>query len=638
MAGRLWGGGLMGASGRWRPLSVAASRIRADLAFAVVDLVAVVAAYSIGLGLRMMDPLVGDPREYWYDLLLVLPLIVVVHLAANAIAGAYGHVWEFASLSEAVRLIVANAAASAVVVTAAILLRGPLSLSMSGIALVAGGFVSLVIMGLIRFRSRLFSYRRSTGGPRTIVVGSGQDAAVFARRAQELEGGPRVVGFIGRGNGHPGRARLLAELPVLGGLDSLPEIVQQNDVDQVVVASRDPSLVKAVVDACLEVEVRLRILPAVEEVLQERTAPLDLRDIRVEDLLSRDPVATDMSAVARLIEGKRILVTGAGGSIGSEIVRQILKLAPSAVFALDRDETLLHQAGLLWPGSAQSVLASIRDAETLIRIFESLQPDIVFHAAALKHVPVLEHFPEEAVLTNVVGTRNLIEAGSRVGVERFVLISTDKAVDPTSVMGATKRVAELLIKAGNERQDGCRYTAVRFGNVLGSRGSVIPTFVSQIRSGGPVTVTDPEMTRYFMTVDEAVQLVLQSATLARDSEIFLLDMGEPVRIDYLARRLIRLAGLIPDVDVSVKYTGVRPGEKLHEELSNGPVEVTSHPQIFEVPLSHPGAGILAEAVFDLEECALAGEIDEVLQLLASLANGSLKNRAGVVGKQTEVSV
>lgn len=618
---------------------MAASRIRADMAFAVVDLIAVTAAYAVGLGLRMMDPLVGDPREFWLDLVLILPLIVFVHLAANALAGAYGHVWEYASLSEAVRLILANAAASAIVVTATILfLRGPLGLSLSGIALVAGGFISLLIMGLIRFRSRLFSYRRSTGGPRTIVVGSGQDAAAFARRAQELEGGARVVGFVGKGNGQPGRSRLLAELPVLGGLDVLTEIVEEADVDQVVVASSDPLIVKEVVDACLEVEVRLRILPAVEEVLRERAAPLDLRDIRVEDLLSRDPIVTDMSAVTQLIEGKRILVTGAGGSIGSEIVRQVLDLRPAAVFALDRDETLLHEAGLLWPGKAQPVLASIRDAEALIRVFERLRPEVVFHAAALKHVPVLEHFPEEAVLTNVIGTRNVIEAGSRVGVQNFVLISTDKAVDPTSVMGATKRVAELLIKAGNERRDGCRYTAVRFGNVLGSRGSVIPTFVSQIRSGGPVTVTDPEMTRYFMTVDEAVQLVLQSTTLARESEVFLLDMGEPVRIAHLAKRLIRLAGLIPNVDIDVEYMGIRPGEKLREELSSGPVEVTSHPQIFEVPLSHPGAVTLAEAVSDLETCATSGETDEVLQLLASLAEGSLRKRSGVVDSKTEVSI
>ena len=330
-----------------------------------------------------------------------------------------------------------------------------------------------------------------------------------------------------------------------------------------------------------------------------------------------------MSAISEVISGKRVLVTGGGGSIGSELVNQVFDYNPESVWALDRDETILHEAQLRWPKKANVVLADVRDGTTVLRAFERIKPDVVFHAAALKHVPVLENHPEEAVLTNVVGTLNVIEAGSRSGVERFVLISTDKAVDPTSVMGATKRVAELLVKAGNERRDGCLYTAVRFGNVLGSRGSVIPTFVTQIRNGGPVTVTSKEMTRYFMTVDEAVQLVLQAAGLARGSEVFLLDMGEPVRIEDLARRLIRLAGLIPDVDIAIEFTGSRPGEKLNEDLAKGPVDVTSHPKIFEVQLSHPGAGLLVDAVSKLEQAAKSGDTSVVTEMLNSLAEGDL---------------
>ena len=371
---------------------------------------------------------------------------------------------------------------------------------------------------------------------------------------------------------------------------------------------------------------RLRILPGVEEVLNDQRAPLDVRDIKVEDLLIREPVATDLTSIREFLHGKRVLITGAGGSIGSELVNQVLTYQPESVWALDRDETLLHEAQLRWPGVANVVLADIREAETVLRDFERIKPDVVFHAAALKHVPVLESYPEEAVLTNVVGTLNVIEAGSRVGVERFVLISTDKAVDPSSVMGATKRVAEMLVKAGNERKDGCLYTAVRFGNVLGSRGSVIPTFVTQIRNGGPVTVTDPEMSRYFMTVDEAVQLVLQASGLARRSEVFLLDMGEPVRIESLARRLIRLAGLIPDVDIAIEYTGIRPGEKMSEELAKGPVEVTSHPKVYEVQLAHPGAGALADAVATLEQAARTGDTSVVTDVLNSLAGGDLECR------------
>jgi FlaA1/EpsC-like NDP-sugar epimerase len=259
----------------------------------------------------------------------------------------------------------------------------------------------------------------------------------------------------------------------------------------------------------------------------------------------------------------------------------------------------------------------------MIRIFEHIGPHIVFHAAALKHVPVLEANPEEAVLTNVIGTRNVIEAGSRVGMERFILISTDKAVDPTSVMGATKRVAEIMTQVGSERDDGCVYTAVRFGNVLGSRGSVIPTFVEQIKSGGPVTVTDAGMTRYFMTVDEAVQLVLQASALATGSELFLLDMGEPVKIDDLARRLIRLAGLTPDEDIEIRYVGRRPGEKLNEVLSNHPLEHTAHDKIYDVRLDHPQAGTLMEIVTEMESSALRGETALVLAKLNELADGQL---------------
>lgn len=628
LAGGKLGGVGNGANGGARQsIAVAASRVRVDLAFALVDLVVVVAAYSIGVGLRMLDTGVEDAGVYWIDLVKVLPVIVAIHLSANALAGAYGHVWEYASMSEAIRLMIANAASGILIVGAALTLRGPFDLRISVGSLVIGCFISLLMMGLVRFRSRLFSHRRQMEGPRTVVVGSGHSAVTFARRSLEVEGGGRVIGFVAGPGTDLGQERRLADLPVFGPFEDLVPIIRSESVDQVVVASAEPDIVRAVVDACIEVPVRLKILPAVEEVMNDRKASVDLRDIKVEDLLPRDEVETDMSLVANLLQGKRVLVTGGGGSIGSEVVKQVLRYEPDAVFALDRDETLLHESKLAWGGAAHVILADIRDADAVLRVFERIRPDIVFHAAALKHVPVLEDHPEEAVLTNIVGTRNVIEAGSRVGVERFVLISTDKAVEPTSVMGATKRVAELLVKAGNARHDGCRYTAVRFGNVLGSRGSVIPTFVSQIRGGGPVTVTDPGMTRYFMTVDEAVQLVLQAAALARDSEVFLLDMGEPVRIEHLARRLIRLAGLIPDVDIKVEFSGIRPGEKLNEELAVGPVNTTSHPKIFEVPLSHPGAGTLAEAVSTLEQAATAGDTDTVVNLLSALAEGTLTSPA-----------
>lgn len=606
--------------GRWLAISRTASRVRADIAFAMTDAVVVSAAYSTALAMRMLDPDVSNGEAYWSGLFVFIPFIVLTHIVANAVAGAYGHVWEYASVSEATRLAVANGSASVVIVLGGWAARETLDVVVPFLTLVTGGLLTFLLAGLVRFRSRMFSLKKHGEGPAMLVVGSGREAAAFARRLTDIDGGGRVLGFVNDHNGGPANPRLVADLPVLGSLEDIPEIVIGQEVDQIVIAGGDPAVVAAVVDMCLDIDVRLRILPGIENVISDRTAPLDVRDIKVEDLLVREAIETDMTVVSEILHGKTVLVTGGGGSIGSEIVRQVLKYEPSQVWALDRDETLLHEASINWLGEAEIVLCDIRDANTVLRAVERIKPDVIFHAAALKHVPVLEQFPEEAVLTNVIGTRNLIEAGSRVGVERFVLISTDKAVDPSSIMGASKMAAELLVKAGNARDDGCIYTAVRFGNVLGSRGSVIPTFVSQIRAGGPVTVTDRMMKRYFMTVDESVQLVLQAAALSRGSEVFLLDMGESVYIDDLARRLIRLAGLIPDVDIAIEYTGIRPGEKLEEVLANGPVDVTTNTKIFEVKLYEPEGGIIAGIVADLEYAALEGNSIMVTELLDSLAN------------------
>ena len=595
---------------RWVALSRTAARVRTDITFAFIDALVVVLSYTTALALRMMDAHVDDGVGYWRTLLMALPIIIAIHIVANAFAGAYGHVWEYASVSEATRLAVANGAATTVVVLLAWVIRWPSNFIVPFLTLVAGGLLTFLLTGLVRFRSRLFSFKKAEGGPAMLVVGSGIEAAAFARRLSDIDNGGRVVGFVNDSNGRPANSRLVADLPILGSLEDIPTIVYDMEIDQVVVAGGDPDVVRSVVDSCLDIDVRLRILPGVEDIVTDRTAPLDVRDIKVEDIMVRDAVITDMANVSELLRGKRVLVTGAGGSIGSEIVRQVLGYEVAEVWAMDRDETLLHEAQIVWRHKAKLTLGDVRDGDAVLRTLEKAKPDIVFHAAALKHVPILERFPGEAALTNVVGTRNLIEASSRVGVERFVLISTDKAVDPSSVMGASKRAAELLVKAGNSRRDGCIYTAVRFGNVMGSRGSVIPTFISQIRAGGPVTVTDPKMKRYFMTVNEAVELVLQAASLAEGSEVFLLDMGESVYIADLARRLIRLAGLIPDVDIKIEYSGVRPGEKLEEALASGPVEVTANPKIFEVRLSNPGGAVIAEAVADLEEAALKG--DEIL--------------------------
>jgi len=621
----------------WRAIARGAARVRADIAFAFIDVFIVIGAYTVALAVRMLDLFgVEDPQKYFRDFARVIPLIIVIHIVANAIAGAYGHVWEHASTDEAMKVVIANTGAGILLLGVSYLLKITESDLVLPVAVaVIGAFLSLAGMGLIRFRSRLFSFRKTGGATRILVVGTGRDAAVFARQVPTLSDQGLAVGFVSEGHVAPQSVRRLAGLPILGHLGQVADLVREHEINEVVVVGTDPVRTREVVDRCLEVDVRLRILPAAGDVMGDRNAAVDVRDIKVEDLLARPRVATNLEEVAGLLKGKRVLVTGAGGSIGGEIVGQVLGFEPAGVWALDRDETLLHDASLGWKGEAHIVLADVRNAEKTLSTFERIRPDVVFHAAALKHVPVLEEFPDEAVLTNVVGTRNVIEAGSRAGMTNFVLISTDKAVDPSSVMGATKRIAELMVQLGQHRNDGCVYTAVRFGNVLGSRGSVIPTFVEQIKIGGPVTVTDPDMTRYFMTVDEAVQLVLQASALADGSEVFVLDMGDPVRIVDLARRLIRLAGLTPGADIAIEYTGRRPGEKLTESLSTDPMALTRNPQIFEARLGHPTAYVVLDSVADLEDAAHAGNQDEVRRLLSHLASAAIGVETVTSGAELE---
>jgi FlaA1/EpsC-like NDP-sugar epimerase len=326
----------------------------------------------------------------------------------------------------------------------------------------------------------------------------------------------------------------------------------------------------------------MRVLPDVVDLVDRQATIRDLRDLRIEDLLGREQVETDFEAVRALLCGRRVLITGAGGSIGAEIARQVSSFDPAALLLLDHDETHLHDLCSGLPGESTQLLADVRDRAVLDRLFASHRPEIVFHAAAHKHVPVLESHPAEAVRTNSLGTRNVVAAAVEAGVERLVFISTDKAVQASSVMGASKRLAEQILLTS--RPDGALFCAVRFGNVLGSRGSVIPTFLRQIDAGEPVTITDPRMTRFFMSIREAVQLVLQSAAMTRGGEIFVLEMGEPVRIIDLAQRMIRLAGRRVGSDVEIRIVGTRPGEKLVEQLHEAgeSLEPTAHRSIRQI--------------------------------------------------------
>jgi FlaA1/EpsC-like NDP-sugar epimerase len=418
----------------------------------------------------------------------------------------------------------------------------------------------------------------------------------------------------------------MCDLPVLGDLAAIPDLVLAHEIDEIVIAMPRASgaVVRQVVRAALVAGVKTRTVPAMSDIISGRVSVASLRQVEIQDLLRRDPIQTDLDQVRVLATGETVMVTGAGGSIGSELVRQVARLEPAQVLLLGHGENsifdILAELAERFPHvTAVPVVADVRDRERLRQIFEQYRPYSVFHAAAHKHVPLMECNVAEAVTNNVLGTKNVTELAAEYGVEHLVLISTDKAVRPTNIMGATKRVAEQIVQEIAESQER-KFVAVRFGNVLGSRGSVVPTFLRQIRTGGPVTVTHPEMRRYFMTIPEAVQLVLQAGALGRGGEVFVLDMGEPVKVLDLATDLIRLSGLEVGTDIEIRFTGARPGEKLYEELffdSENAIP-TDHPKVLRAKNGTLPIG-LSTVVEALVEGARTGRPDdEIRELLGRL--------------------
>jgi FlaA1/EpsC-like NDP-sugar epimerase len=567
----------------------------------VLDFCVLVAAFFAAYLLRFDFDI---PSNHWRNLAVQLPFVVLLQFLALTLAGGRDFIWRYTDVTHARSFLYAALGSVLVLVWLRVLLspehwawRVPLSISFFDTVLAFAGTFSLRLLrrGVYEHTKRRKQLKGIANGSRdgkpklpVLLIGAGQ-AGVLA--AKEIGGRGdldlEIKGFIDDDRGKIGRS-VVKRHRVLGTTEDLPRLVRSLGIDHVVITIAQASRqdIQRIIKICEEIPIKVRIIPGLYEILDGRVGISRIRDLQVEDLLGREPVRLEEESIRTFLYGKTVMVTGAGGSIGSELARQVAWFKPSRLLLVERAEFALfnvdHQLKELWPSlSIVPLVADIGDEVRMVSIFKQFRPEVVLHAAAHKHVPMMETNPMEAVKNNVLATNLLGELAGKFGVNVFVLISSDKAVRPTSVMGASKRVAELVVQS-LEQQFETRFVAVRFGNVIGSAGSVIPIFQEQIRKGGPVTVTHPDMTRYFLTIPEAVQLVLQASAMAQGGEIYILDMGEPVSILDMAKDTITLSGLKPFEDINIVFTGIRPGEKLFEELEVDEASLTKtrHPKIF----------------------------------------------------------
>ena len=498
------------------------------------------------------------------------PFYTVIGIVIFAVFKLYTSLWEYASLDEAIRIVAACAVVDVIsfVIMKLFAMKMPMSFHF------LNGILLAVLILLIRFSYRLLrrNWRHtSRGAKRTLLIGAGRSGMMTLTDIQaNKESDNRVVRIIDDDESKWGQ--YLLGVKIIGGRDKIVETAKKLNIEEIIIAIPSATNLqrREIIEICRETNCKLRILPSILQLANGEVSVSRLRDVQIEDLLGRDSVKVDLSDIMSYVSNSVILVTGGGGSIGSELCRQIASHAPETLIIFDIYENNAYEIQMelmrKYPTLDLVVLiGSVRDRERLDAVFEQYRPQYVFHAAAHKHGPLMETSPNEAIKNNVFGTLNVARAADKYSAKRMLLISTDKAVNPTNVMGASKRICEMIVQTMNNHSE-TEYVAVRFGNVLGSNGSVIPLFRKQIEQGGPVTVTHKDIIRYFMTIPEAVSLVLQAGAYAKGGEIFVLDMGKPVRIDDLARNMIRLSGYEPDVDIHISYTGLRPGEKLFEEL------------------------------------------------------------------------
>ncbi|HEY3266257.1 MAG TPA: nucleoside-diphosphate sugar epimerase/dehydratase [Armatimonadota bacterium] len=612
-----------------------------------LETIAFIAASYLAFYLRFDGHILKSNQALWLD---CLPLIIVVRLGCTWAFTRYRIAWRRVSMTDLAYVCAASTSGSIVLWLAVRAVHGA---QPRGVLLL-DWFLTMNFQVALRVAVRVmvvghnaWHLRRlvhGAPGKRVLVVGAGYTGYRAVRGMKEdPTAGLHPVGFL---DDDPAKHNTRIQgVPVLGPISRLAEMVRRHHVEQVVVAipALPPARLREIVSMDEETPAHLTIMPSLPQTLSGKTATRLIRSIRVEDLLERTPVSVNMEGIAAYLTGERVLVTGAGGSIGSELCRQIICLNPASLIILGQGENSIfwteHELRSEHNFHAIPVIADIKDRVKLEAVYQQYRPTVVFHAAAHKHVPLMEQNPEEAIKNNVFGTRNLAELSIEYGVKRFVMISTDKAVNPTSVMGTTKRVAEMVVQSLAQRIEALRngdregamlqlnsihaehpitrFAAVRFGNVLGSRGSVVPTMQRQIEKGGPVTVTHAEMVRFFMTIPEAVLLVIQAGSMSHNGEVFVLDMGKPVKIMDLARNLIRLSGFTPDKDIPIKITGIRPGEKLYEEVLTAEegTNITSHEKIFVARSSSIDHAALHLALERLELLAQRGNAAAIRETL-----------------------
>jgi FlaA1/EpsC-like NDP-sugar epimerase len=606
---------------------MSSSRLSVRNRFVLIGDIALIIVSVLGSFALRLD--VSELPFYFPAALMMCAAALLIKIPVYFYFGLYRRLWIYASTSE-LRLITFAVTAASVLTSGLMLVIINFHWVLPGMPRSALGIdwlLSLVLIGGSRFALRILAEQsfgpRNGKARRVLVIGAGDAGALVVRELQKSSQLNLVpVGFL---DDDPAKQNhQIYGVSVIGKVNKIASILDNQQVEEVIIAipSAPGSIIRLVNDACRRKGIPSRTMPGIYELIGGKVSVNRLREVDITDLLRREPVKIDDRLVGGIIQGKRVLVTGAGGSIGREICRQVARWSPSSLVLLGHGENSIFESLLELTENfpqllIQPIIADVRDTNRIQEVFLLHKPQVVFHAAAHKHVPLMEANVEEAVTNNVLGTRNVVDSANRQRVERLVLISTDKAVRPVSIMGATKRLAEMVVLDRAYRNGGA-YSVVRFGNVLGSRGSVVPLFKNQIARGGPVTVTHPEMHRYFMTIPEAVHLVLQAAAMGKGGEVFMLNMGKQVRILDLAEDLIKLSGLEPNRDVEIAFTGIRPGEKLREDLWEAGMqfEQTEHSEIYRAVEEEKVDGTqLARVIDELANLAEKSETDSLIKLI-----------------------